>query len=128
GIGHAQIATRVVESVEHLRDSANRTVPLSESGLLRADMERNAVRIKPGLASLAQQFDRHLGGAAELSRERPFSAVAGDEDAAEDARARGGTRQFFELMSAVEGKQPHPGLIGVADVSFFLDRVAERQP
>jgi len=32
------------------------------------------------------------------------------------------------IRSAVEGKQPHPGLIGVGDILFFLDRVAKRQP
>ena len=91
-------------------------------------MERNAVGVETGVAGLAQQLDRHLRGAAEFARQRPFGAVAGDEDPAEDARAGGGASQFFEFVSAVEGKQPHSRLIGPGDILFLLDRVAERQP
>src|SRR5262249_22300965 len=96
-IDHAELDLRLGEQREHPRRPPDRPVPLAEIGLLRADMEGDAVGIEPEEPGLAQQLDRHLGGAAELARERPLGAVALDEDAAEDARAGSGAAELLEL-------------------------------
>ena len=126
-IDHAQVDVGLGEQREHLRGRADRAVPLVEIGLLRADMERHAIGVEPEIARLAQQLDRHLGRAAELARQRPFGAVALDQDAAEDARAGRRARQLLQLGLAVEGEEPHAPLVGEGDVALLLDRVAERE-
>src|SRR6516225_10798574 len=78
-------------------------------------------------AGFAQQLDCHLGCAAELARQRPLRPLAGNENAAKDARAGRRPHQFVELVSAVEGEQAYPRTIGEGDILFLLDRVAEGQ-
>jgi hypothetical protein len=53
-IDHPQVDIGLGERREHPRRGAHRAVPLSEVGLLRADMERNAVRIEAGATGPAQ--------------------------------------------------------------------------
>ena len=67
-IDHAQIDVGFGEQAEHLRRGTDRAVPLRQIGLLRADMERDAVGIEAALTGLAQQRDRHLRRAAEFPR------------------------------------------------------------
>src|SRR6516162_5014863 len=67
-IDHSQLYIRLREQRKHARGAADRAVPLPEIGLLRADMERDAVGVEAKVASVAQQFDSHLGSAAEFAR------------------------------------------------------------
>src|SRR5712671_1835722 len=53
-IDHAQVDVGFGEQGEHARGGADRAIPLAEVGLLRADVERDAVRIEAELASLPQ--------------------------------------------------------------------------
>ncbi len=127
-IDHAQIDIGLGEQREHARRSADGAVPLPQIGLLRADMERHAVRIEAEAARLPQEVDRHLGDAAEFARQRPVGAGAIDQDAAENPRPRGRPRQLLELVRAVEGEQAQSRAISKDDVLFLFYRVAERQP
>ncbi len=117
-IDHAQLDVGLGKQREHARGRPDGAVPLPEIGLLRADMERHAIGIETEFARSAQQLDCHLGGAAELARQRPFGARAVDEDAAEDLRSRSRTRQFVEFVRAVEGEQTQTRAIGKARCPF----------
>ena len=127
-IDHPQIDIGLGEQRKHARRGADGAVPLPEIGLLRADMKRHAIWVETEFSRSAQQPDCHLGGAAELARQRPLGPSAVDQDAAEDLRSRGGPRQFVEFVRAVEGKEPHPRAIGEGYVLFLLDRVAIGEP
>src|SRR5215467_363134 len=98
-IDHAQIDVGLREGGEHPRRGADCALPLSEIGLLRADVKRDPVWVEPSRASFAQQFDCHLGCAAELARQRPLRPITGDENAAKDARAWRGANQLIEFVS-----------------------------
>ena len=87
-------------------------------------MEGDTVGIETHVARLAQQIDRHLGRAAEFTRQRPIGAGAFNQDAAEDACPRSRAGELFHLGLAVEGEEAHALLIGIGDVALFLDRVA----
>src|SRR5439155_6966080 len=97
-------------------------------GLLRADMKRHAIGLEAEFASLVQEIDGHLRRAAELARQRPFGAVAIDQDAAEDARAGSGAAELLQLARAVEGEEADALLVGIGDVALLLHGVAERHP
>ena len=124
-VDHAQVDALFGEREEHLRDLAQRLVPLLEVGLLAADMEGDAVGVEPPLLGLAQQVLGHLRRAAELLAERPLGAAAIDQHAAEHARARRDAAELLQLGLAVEGEQAHALLVGPGDVLFLLDGVAE---
>src|SRR5262245_44417488 len=110
-VDHAQINVGCSESREHSSGGADGSIPLSELGLLRADMKRYPVRIKAQIAGLAQQVERHFGSAAEFPRQWPLGALAGNKDATEHPRAGGRPRQLLELAHTVEGKEPQARLI-----------------
>ena len=124
-VDHAEIDTLFGQREEHLRDLAQRLVPLLEVGLLAADMEGDAVGIEPPVLGLAQQVLGHLRRAAELLAERPFGAAAIDQHAAEHARAGRHAGELLQLGLAVEGEQAHALLVGPGDVLLLLDGVAE---
>ncbi len=114
--------------LEHLLDRGDGGIPLARLHLLRADMERDAVRLEPELARLDQQVGRHLGRAAELAVQRPQGAFAVDQDAAEHLRARRGSGDLFQLRLAVEGVELHTAGVRPGDVGLLLDGVAEGDP
>src|SRR6185437_15156636 len=78
-IDHAQGDVGLGEQREHARGAADGAVPLRQVGLLRADMEGDAIGLQTKVARLAQEIDGHLGRAAELARQRPFGAGAIDQ-------------------------------------------------
>src|ERR1700756_4134768 len=86
-IDHAKLYIGLGERRKHVCNSADCPVPLSEISLLRADMEGNAVGVETKIASSTQEFDCHIGGAAEFARQWPLRTLAGNENAAEDLRA-----------------------------------------
>ena len=88
-------------------------------------MEGDAVGVEAKIAGSAQEFDRHIGCAAEFSRQWPLRTLAGNEDATEDLRAGRRTRELVEFKSAIEGEQPQTGPIGKGDVFFFFYSVAK---
>ena len=71
-------------------------------------MERDATGVEADVAGLRSKLERHLGGAAELARQRPVGALAGHQDAAEHPGARRRARHLLELVMAVEGEEPQP--------------------
>ena len=107
------------------RRRGERPVPGVRVALLRADMERDAVGVEAEPMGVLEHVDRHRGLAAELARQRPFGAVAVEQDAAEDARAGRGAGDLLDLLHAVDGEQAHAALIGARDVALLLDGVAE---
>ena len=76
----------------------------------------------------SQQFDRHFRPAAEFARQRPFRALAIGQHVAEGPDRPARARELLHLALAVEGEEPHALLIGIGDVPFLLDRVAEGDP
>ena len=68
--------------------------------------------------------DGELRRAAEFPRQRPFGAVIGAEDAAEDLAARGGARDLLDLLAAVDREEADAALEGGGDVALLLDGVA----
>src|SRR6266700_766975 len=88
-------------------------------------MKRDPIGVKSKIAGLAQEVDGHLRRAAEFARQRPFGAVAIDQDTAEDPRAGSGARELLQLARAVEREQPDALLVSIDDVTFLLDGVTE---
>ena len=101
-----------------------RPVPGVLVGLLRADMERDAVGLEPELMGVLQHVRGHGGLAAELARQRPFGADAVGQDAAEHPGAGGGAGDLLDLGLAVDGVEPHAERVGPRDVALLLDGVA----
>ena len=102
-----------------------RAIPGVEVGLLRADMEGDAIGVEAERLGMAQHVDGHRGHAAELARQRPFGALAIGQDAAEHARAGGGAGDLLDFLDAVDGEEPDAEREGARDVALLLDRVAE---
>ena len=96
-----------------------------ELGLLRADMERDAIGVEAELLGMAQHVDGHLRHAAELARQRPFGAFAIGQHAAEHAGAGSGAGDLLDFLDAVDGEEADAERIGAGDVALLLDGVAE---
>ena len=90
---------------EDRRGRGERAVPGLDVVLLRADMERDAVRHQPALVRELQDVGRVVRLAAELARQRPFGAGAVAMDAADDAAAGRGARDLLDLGLAVDRVQ-----------------------
>src|SRR5262249_62340773 len=125
-IDHAQLDIRLDEQRKHPCGTAYGAVPLTEIGLLRADMEGNAIGVETKIPGSTQELNGHLRSAAEFTRQWPLGTLAGDENAAEYLRARRRTCQLVELVGAVKSKQPQTGPVGEGDVLFFFYSIAER--
>ena len=88
-------------------------------------MERDTVSVEAEPLRPEQQPDRHFRLASELARQRPFGAVALDQETAIDPGAGRGVGDLFEFRVAVEGEHAHAQGIGARDIRFFLDGIAE---
>src|SRR6267378_65753 len=71
-----------------------------------------------------KHIDRHREVAAELARQRPFGPGTVEQEAAEHARTRRGTRNLLNLGLAVDREQPDPEREGARDVTLLLYGVA----
>ncbi len=92
--------------------------------LLRADVERNAVRDEPAPMREFEDVRRVIRLAAEFARERPFGARAVAMDAADHAAAGRRARDLLHLRLAVDREQAHAERVGGGDFALLLDRVA----
>ncbi len=113
------------EVAEDRRRDLQRAVPHARVALLRADVERQAVRDEAERMGALEHLRRHLRRAAEFARQRPFGAVAVAQDSAEHLRARRGARDLLDLRLAIDRIEPDAERIGARDVLLLLDRVAE---
>ncbi len=104
-----------------------RLVPSLDVVLLRADVERDAMRDEPQPVRVLEHLRRHLRHTAEFARQRPFGAVAVAQDAAEHFGAGGGAGDLLDLRLAVHREQADAALEGALDVRLFLDGVADRR-
>ena len=71
-----------------------------------------------------EDVDGVLRRAAEFPRQRPFGAVIGAEDAAEDLRAGRGARDLLDLLAGVDREEADAAREGRGDVALLLDGVA----
>ena len=92
--------------------------------LLRADMERDAVRHQPALVRELQDIGGIVRLAAELARQRPFGAGAVAMDAADHPAAGSSARHLLDLGLAVDGEQRDAELERGRDLALLLDGVA----
>ncbi len=111
---------------EHILGVRQRLVPGVKIGLLRADMERHAMRVQSKRIGMAQHVHCHRGHAAEFARQRPFRALAIGQHAAEHFRAGRNTGDLVDLFDGINSEQADAKLIGAGNVALFLDRVAKR--
>ena len=88
-VDHGQVDAALGAVAEHRRGHRQRAVPRLHLALLRADMERDAVRLQAQALGEVEHVDRHFRVAAELARQRPLGAGAIIEDAAEHLARRG---------------------------------------
>ena len=124
-VDHLQHDALVGQRREHALGVGERAVPGVEVGLLRADMEGDAIGVEAERPGMAQHVDGHRGHAAELARQRPFGALAVGQHAAEHARAGCGAGDLLHFLDAVDGEQPDAQREGARDVALLLDGVAE---
>ena len=75
--------------------------------------------------SVLEHADRHFRHAAELARQRPFSAGTVAQNAAEHLRAGGDAGDLLDLRLAIDREEPDAERVGTSDVTLLLDRVAE---
>ena len=94
--------------------------------LLRTDMERHAVGLEAGPKRVLQDVHGHAGLAAELARQRPFGTGAIRQDAAEHLGTGRRAGDLVDLGLAIDREEADAERIGARDVTFLLDRVAER--
>ena len=113
------------EVAEDRSRDLQRPIPHARVGLLRADMEREAVGDKSKRMRALEHAGRHIRRAAELARQRPFRARAVAQDSAEHFRARRRAGDLLHLGLAIHGEQADSERIGARDVLLLLDRVAE---
>ena len=106
-IDHGERDAALGAGAEDRRGRGERAVPGFHIVLLRADMERDAVRDEPAPVRELQDVGGVVRLAAELARQRPFGAGAVAMDAADHARAGRGARDLLDLGLAVDGKQRH---------------------
>ena len=116
---------RSARSLKDRGRDLQRPIPHARVGLLRADMEREAMGDKSERMRALEHTGRHFRRAAELARQRPFRAGAVAQDSAEHFRARRRAGDLLHLGLAIHGEQADPERIGARDVLFLLDRVAE---
>ncbi len=109
---------------EHRRGRGERAVPGFDVVLLRADMERDAIRHQPALVRELQNIGRIGRLTAEFARQRPLRAGAVAMDAADHPAAGGGARDLLNLGLAIDGEQRDAEREGGGDLRLFLDGVA----
>ena len=123
-IDHADVDASVLEVGEQHADLADRRFVGGSRGLLAADMEGEAVRVKAHVGCAKHQVPREFDGGAEFARQRPVRALVADQDAAIDARTRGIGGQFFKLLGRIEGEHRDAGLMGGTNRRDLFDGVA----
>ena len=123
-IDHVQRDAALGATAEDRGGRSERAVPGLDIVLLRADMERDAVREEPALVRKLQDVGRIVRLAAELARERPLGARAVAMDAADHAAAGSGARNLLDLGLAVDREQRDAQSVGRRDLALLLDRVA----
>ena len=123
-VDHREVHAALAAFLEHGRRRREGTVPGMLVALLRADMERDAMRLQAELERVLEHVDRHGRLAAELARQRPFRADAVGEDAAEHPGAGRGAGDLFDLGLAVDRVEANAEREGAGDVTLLLDRVA----
>ena len=101
-------------------------IPGGEPGLLRADVEGDAIGLEAKLVGVHQHVHRHGGLAAELARQGPLSTGAIGEDAAEHLGGRRRTGDLLHFLVRIDGEQLHAEGVGARDVALLLDGVAKR--
>src|SRR5262245_40321227 len=87
-------------------------------------MEAHAIGVEAEAMGMIENIDGELRSAAELPRQRPFGAVIGAKNAAEDESARSGTGDLLDLLAGVDGKKPDTARVGGRDVALLFDGVA----
>src|SRR5207245_3039533 len=123
-VDHGERDAALGAGAEDRRGRRQRPVPGFHVVLLRADVERDAVRHQAEPVRLLEDVGRIFRLAAEFPRQGPFRARAVAMDAADHARAGRGARHFFDLRLAVDREQRDAEPVGPRDLALLLDGVA----
>src|SRR5262249_36104657 len=101
-VHHVERDAALRTGAEDRRRRGERAIPGLAIVLLRADMERDAVRDEAAPVRELEDVGRIIRLAAELARQRPFRARAVAMDAADHAAPGRGARDLLDLGLAID--------------------------
>ena len=124
-VDHRQVHAALAALLEHGRRRGERPVPGMLVALLRADMERHAIRLEAELDGRAPARPTAMAGSQPNLRDSGHSApTQSDRMRQNTLRAGRGAGDLLDLGLAVDRVEADAERVGARDVALLLDRVA----
>ena len=124
----AQRDALLPQRVEDFRRHRDGALPGAGIGLLRSDVEGNAVRRQAKRAGVHQQVCGKRDVAAELARQRPLGTRTVGQQTHRNACPGRVPSQLLQFLPTVARKPVDPSCVGGGNRGGLFDRVTERQP